>query len=479
MAEYDEPLSQREMDVLAQLVQGASNKEIAQTLFISPNTVKVHLRKVYIKLGISSRTEAMVVALEKGLVDLQIDEKTADPPSPPIQDDPPSLHEQEPVETEEISDTKDIGTNSASAQPNSDLEPTSSPERQQPINRWLMAAIAGLVVVLAAVLARPVFSPDAEPSPTIPPPTSTVLLTATPFIEIRVGESQWFETQSLPAPYSEARLISVGKDLYQFGGRNESGSVTTAVLAFELESKTWAQLRDKPTAVIGAEAAELFGEIYLLGGLTAANKQTDIVEVYSPAQNLWRPVPDLPAPLSNGVAVSDGSFIYYLGGQSKDGAVDTFYQFDPADGVWHTLPPLPEVMAYASGGLIEGKLYIVGGTAGVACYVYDLVEVMWDTCAPLPEMRQGTHGIVVQNKLYIFGGQQRGDGYIFDPRANSWAVEELPIELNQGMGVANIEAQLYFFGGENDTGEMTADGYKFAPLVYQWFLPVSVESSDE
>jgi DNA-binding NarL/FixJ family response regulator len=65
-----ETLTRREVEVLALLVRGRSNKEIAAKLFISETTVKGHLRSVFTKLNVLSRTEATTTALRRGLVQL-------------------------------------------------------------------------------------------------------------------------------------------------------------------------------------------------------------------------------------------------------------------------------------------------------------------------------------------------------------------------------------------------------------------------
>ena len=67
-AEFGEPLSNREQEILDCVVAGMVNKEIAGELHISENTVKVHLRNVYTKLGVSTRTEATTEAIRLGLV---------------------------------------------------------------------------------------------------------------------------------------------------------------------------------------------------------------------------------------------------------------------------------------------------------------------------------------------------------------------------------------------------------------------------
>ena len=62
-----EPLSDRELEVVAELLSGRSNKEMAEKLFVSTNTVKTHLRNIYGKLGVHSRGQAMAQARALGL----------------------------------------------------------------------------------------------------------------------------------------------------------------------------------------------------------------------------------------------------------------------------------------------------------------------------------------------------------------------------------------------------------------------------
>lgn len=61
-------LSERELEVLAWVAAGMTNKQIAEVLVISPRTVKFHLDNVFGKLGVSTRTEAAIIALRRGWV---------------------------------------------------------------------------------------------------------------------------------------------------------------------------------------------------------------------------------------------------------------------------------------------------------------------------------------------------------------------------------------------------------------------------
>jgi len=68
LRESETNLSQREAEVLRLVAKGKTNKEIAATLFITANTVKVHLSRILEKLHVRNRQQAVALAMEKGIV---------------------------------------------------------------------------------------------------------------------------------------------------------------------------------------------------------------------------------------------------------------------------------------------------------------------------------------------------------------------------------------------------------------------------
>jgi two-component system NarL family response regulator len=63
-------LSERELEVLGSLAQGMSNAEIAAALSIGEGTVKSHVNRILNKLDVSDRTQAVIVAVKRGIVSL-------------------------------------------------------------------------------------------------------------------------------------------------------------------------------------------------------------------------------------------------------------------------------------------------------------------------------------------------------------------------------------------------------------------------
>ncbi|HMD49086.1 MAG TPA: response regulator transcription factor [Bryobacteraceae bacterium] len=66
----DETLTEREIDVLRYVSGGNRNREIAERLFISQETVKVHLKHIMGKLGANDRTEAVTIAVRRGIIQI-------------------------------------------------------------------------------------------------------------------------------------------------------------------------------------------------------------------------------------------------------------------------------------------------------------------------------------------------------------------------------------------------------------------------
>src|SRR5207302_6042283 len=65
-AKHGDELTQRELDVLRLVAEGKTNAEIAQSLFVSVGTVKVHVERIINTLGVSDRTQAAVRGVELG-----------------------------------------------------------------------------------------------------------------------------------------------------------------------------------------------------------------------------------------------------------------------------------------------------------------------------------------------------------------------------------------------------------------------------
>jgi DNA-binding CsgD family transcriptional regulator len=68
LAQQSLRISERELEVLGRLAAGQSNKQIAQDLGVSPNTIKTHVANLFAKLEVSRRTEAILKGRELGLI---------------------------------------------------------------------------------------------------------------------------------------------------------------------------------------------------------------------------------------------------------------------------------------------------------------------------------------------------------------------------------------------------------------------------
>lgn len=465
MPELGEPISERELDVLYCLAEGASNREIAQQLSISPNTVKVHLRNIYTKLGVSSRTEATTVALQQGVLTI------------------PG------VETEEEADGEAEQPAEVAAERRPPEDAADEPEGEAKARSWLadanrrvlyLGAIALVATLLTVLAVGQLLGDDRADSI---PPTETA---ATPdgeatFQETAVGDN-WLAARPLPTPRAHMAVVNVGLELYGIGGETAEG-VDNAVAVYDTQERQWSGRAPKITAVADATAAVLAGEIYVVGGRLEDGRATTIVEAYSPLNDGWRPVTPLPRPISGGLALVSGGKLYLFGGQDGDDVLDEGYMYDPAADRWETLPAMEQARVFAAGGTVGSDLYVAGGSDGrqalATCERFDPVEEVWSSCPDLLEPRAGAAAAVVLNKLYVIGGGLHGDvtfSEVYDAESGSWMEVTTPMlaeaPIWPHLGVTNVETRIYALGGLRD-GSPSGDVYVYAPLVYQFFIPAA------
>jgi len=456
MPELGEPLSDRELDVLRCLSSGAGNKDIAAELYISENTVKVHLRNIYTKLGVASRTEAATVALQQGVivmpgVETAVPDTPASSPSPTLAE-PPS-------------------ENLATETPTTELSPEAAagPDRRRLIGLLVTMGLV-IVAILAIVIINRQNSLAAVPTPA-------------PFEAVDLGEN-WETIRPLPDPRTNMATEAVGLSVYAIAGQNDEG-VTNSVLAYHAQDGIWEEMTTKPTAVAEATAAELFGEIFVPGGRLADGQPTDVLEVYSPTNNAWRIAQSLPQPIAGGLAIADGSFLYLLGGWDGEQVLNTAYRYDPAQDRWQPLPPMTHARAHLVGGALIGNLYAIGGDDGeralASCEFYNPQTEEWQSCPDMFQPRTGAGAATVLNKLYVVGGQQMDGeaanfGELFDPLRLEWTILNIPVLADTAvwasLGATNVETRLYLLGGLQD-GQLTANSYQYSPLVYQTFIPAA------
>lgn len=460
MAERGEPLSDRELDVLNRLAAGESNKAIADGLSISPLTVKTHLRNIYTKLGVSTRTEAMTVALQQGMVVV----------APAGGPEPADL---EAPEEPDAGESRPVVPETATAIPATGVD---QPVAVKP-HHWRNLAVA-LLVLLAAAVAALLFVQQRGGAP----------VAAEPFVEQPLGETRWLSSRPLPEARAGRAAAAIGLDVYLIGGETATG-VSDEVSILDTRTREWREAAAKPTAVTATTAAELFGEIYVPGGETADGQPTAVVEAYSPSQDAWRRVAPLPRPTTGGLAVAEGGFLYLFGGRDESGVLSTAFVYDPGADSWRPIAPMPEARADATGGALLGKLYVVGGTNGTtasdSCFVYDPAVDSWDDCPAMLQPRAGAGATVLLNKLYVIGGGAddpalTAHGEAYDPNSRTWTVLDAPPGVSGWAepGVAHVETRIYALGGR--VAETLSDAtLVFSPLAYQTFIPAAPSDVEE
>lgn len=445
-------LSEREQEILRLVATGASNKEIASQLAISANTVKVHLRNIFGKLGVASRTEATLWAVRSGLVQ-------------PFEGQVELVAEEERDENLAVGATGELTV------------PEAPPVETRPVRPfWVLpASLLALAVILLTLVAFWLRNPPAANSST---PTVQVL------------QATWLERASLPEARSAAAVVVYQEQIYVLGGETAAG-VSAAVLRYDPQNDQWQELAAKPTAVRYAGAAVLAGQILVPGGLDAAGKPSAVLEIYNPQDNRWSAGPDLPQPLADYALLAFEGRLYLFGGWDGSRVSAETYIFlpgaTPAQGEWQRLTPLPAARRGAGAAQASGRIFVLGGQAAdgtilntneiYAPYLDQGAENPWQAGMPLPEPRLRPAVSSVADLIYVIGGTTSPSGQTdlptlqLAPSANLW--QRLPSPgagVWSDLGLVTLGTQLYALGGRVD-GDLTGQVRTYQ-AIYTILVPI-------
>ncbi len=402
-------LSEREREILKLVATGASNKEIAQKLVISPNTVKVHLRNIFGKIGVVSRTEATLYALRENLVPQvgQVASPAAEPAEAPV------------------------------AKP------------------WYLEGgrLPALILAAALLIAMGIFllagGLDVFRPQTAQPPSLAQIERWASLAELPMGISQ-----PAAAPY-ENRIILIG-------GRSQQG-VSPAILSYEPASDAWSRLTDKPTPVSAAQAGVLGEKIYIPGGAGVDGNPIDALEIYDPRSDAWEQGARLPLPLSEyALAVFEGR-LFLFGGWDGSGYVARVLVYDPVEDRWSERSPQPKKIGGAAAVVSGSKIYLIGGTDGRKIFDDVLAyypnreedgEKAWEARKRLPEPRAGVGAAAMLNAIYVSGGGVKEDGASldalrYDEQNDAWTpLEQAPQSYGDKAALVALDTRIHLLGGE-------------------------------
>jgi len=465
-------LSEREQAILRLVATGLSNQQIANQLGISVNTVKVHLRNVFGKIGAASRTEATLYAVRTGLV--EVERAAALPPtvpvSPPSVLDEPSEDPTAPIDSAlvaptavETADEPIISVSDTRSLPHA----VPVPARRARRRRWPLLVVPLLVALLVAsgvlasnalrrgeTISSDMASPAASPS----------------------AATSWQTLPNLPAPRAAFATASSSDYIYVIGGENADG-VLGSVARYDARAGVWTERSAKPTPVTDVRAVRIGDKLYVPGGRTDSTNVTNVFERYDPRAERWETLKPLPAPRSGYALAALEGKLYLFGGWDGTTYRHEVYEYDPDRDTWRELVSMPTARAFAEAGVVEGNIYVIGGENDQGPLANNEVytpaqedDQPWSTRAPMPMPRTRFGSATALSIVHVVGGDTAAPPLHYETPTDRWETLAPPPEpIGQHPGVVQHEAVIMSLGGK--LGETYSEHTQAYRALFTVFAP--------
>ena len=436
MAEPGEPLTEREREIVALVATGATNRMIALQLVISPNTVKVHLRNIFAKLEINSRTEATVIAIREGWVLVPGGERVAAQLVPRIA----------------------AGEAGEPVQPDLTVPVDRVPLPPLPWVKRVYLTLSAAAVILVSVLALP--RAHSLPAASCSNEFTADCSSDAGALAVGEPESLWVSRAPMPEPRGRFALVTLNGRLYVIGGETPEGGVGTVAI-YDPRLDTWDTAADKPTPAANLAAVAVEDRIYALGGSTRSgdrDRPISTLEIFDTATGEWSSGASLPTPLAAHAAVAWSGKVFAFGGWNGTSYTGDALAYDPAADRWERLPSLPTPRGFAGAAVLGGQILVIGGYDGqrehAVCEAYHPQDERWETCSSMSTPRGGVGAATVVGQVYVIGGGW--ESFVpfserYHASQGSWHNVETPLLLAAGewrhMGVAAVGTRVYALGG--------------------------------
>ncbi len=431
-------LSDRERDILKLVATGVSNKEIARELHISTNTVKVHLRNIFAKINVYSRTEATLYAIEHGIVDT--------PGNQEVQD----------------------GSNAFKK------------ETIYSRRRWIYLSVIALIILTTSYVTW--FSLQSKKN-SPPAPLSSI---ATP-----TNQPRWQKHAPLPEGRAGMAAAVYENQIYLFAGETKNG-ITNTALKYDIETDQWHSITDKPTPVTDIQAAMIGEKIYIPGGWTG-NEAIQKMEVYDPRSDSWEEKASIPKARSGYALTSLEGKLFLFGGSDGENVTDNVYSYNPTYNEWTEMRPMLVPGAFINAVSSGTKIYLIGGWNGNQALTRTVSYIPardlsgdnpWIELLPLPQPLCFHAAVELINSIYVIGEinsrcniqndvRKQKIIYQYQILNNRWVdFEENSTVINYNFSLVGISNMIYYIGGYEDK-TLSRQNLSYIP-IYLSTLPLII-----
>jgi DNA-binding CsgD family transcriptional regulator len=459
-------LSEREQEILRLVAQGLSNQQIANQLGVSINTVKVHLRNVFGKLGVASRTEASMYAIRNGIVPVDF---VAEPVTTAPAIEQPE-EEAEPAGGDSTIPLAEAVPVTSEPEEAREVAPAVAPEEHR------------------AVVAAPAVAASRRRLPWLVPVLGAIALAGIAILglwatgqfdrtppDAATGQDEpnrWTIMPDAPTRRAAMAVASLANEIYLIGGENEAG-VLGLVERFEPRAGDWAELASKPTPVTDARAVVIGGRVYIPGGRLSDDPR-DIsrgFERYDPRTDTWEPLPELPQPRSAYALATLEGRLYLFGGWDGTMYRAEVFEFSPETGIWRERAPMPTARAFADAAVIEGSIYVLGGENEAGPRTSNEVYTpanddaqSWSVRAPMPQPRSRFGAVpVLASIIHVTGGQPHDAPLRYTTGTDRWETfTASPQPIGSQPAAVLMEGTIVIVGGKREAG-----GYENSVQAYQ------------